>query len=120
MGEPKGPRPRGPARKRFGQHFLHDPGVIARIVEAIDPDRERRLIEIGPGHGALTFPLLERAGRLEVVEIDRDLIPELRARSGPAPAELWPYNKHGSYRYFRVTDAGLIELTGPGEVARSG
>jgi len=65
------------ARKRFGQHFLHDPNVIAGIVEAIDPQPGDRLVEIGPGLGALTLPLLERAGRLEVVELDRDVIPLL-------------------------------------------
>ena len=69
------------ARKRFGQHFLHDPGVIARIVAAIDPQPGERLVEIGPGLGALTLPLLERAGRLEVVEIDRDVIPRLAERA---------------------------------------
>jgi 16S rRNA (adenine1518-N6/adenine1519-N6)-dimethyltransferase len=68
------------ARKRFGQHFLHDPGVIRRIVEAIDPQPGQRLVEIGPGLGALTAPLLERAGRLEVVEIDRDVVAPLQAR----------------------------------------
>jgi 16S rRNA (adenine1518-N6/adenine1519-N6)-dimethyltransferase len=68
------------ARKRFGQHFLHDPGVIARIVAAIDPHPEDRLIEIGPGLGALSVPLLERTGHLEVIEIDRDVIPELTRR----------------------------------------
>jgi len=65
-------------RKRFGQHFLHDPGVIGRIVAAIDPQPGERLVEIGPGLGALTLPLLERCGRMEVVEIDRDVIPALR------------------------------------------
>ena len=69
------------ARKRFGQHFLHDPGVLARIVAAIDPKPGERIVEIGPGRGALTFPLLERCKRLEVIEIDRDLIPALRARA---------------------------------------
>jgi 16S rRNA (adenine1518-N6/adenine1519-N6)-dimethyltransferase len=69
------------ARKRFGQHFLHDPGVLARIVAAIDPRPDERLVEIGPGRGALTLPLLERCHRLEVIEIDRDLIPELEARA---------------------------------------
>jgi 16S rRNA (adenine1518-N6/adenine1519-N6)-dimethyltransferase len=66
------------ARKRFGQHFLHDPGVIARIVAAIDPQPGERVVEIGPGRGALTRPLLNRCGRLEVIEIDRDVIPVLR------------------------------------------
>lgn len=76
----RGPRPPR-ARKRFAQHFLHDPGVIARIVEAIDPRPGQALVEIGPGRGALTLPLLKRAGRLEVIELDRDLIPELVARA---------------------------------------
>ncbi|HXQ30582.1 MAG TPA: 16S rRNA (adenine(1518)-N(6)/adenine(1519)-N(6))-dimethyltransferase RsmA [Steroidobacteraceae bacterium] len=69
------------ARKRFGQHFLHDPAVIARIVAAIDPRPGQRLIEIGPGVGALTLPLLDLAGGLEVVELDRDLIPILIERA---------------------------------------
>ena len=69
------------ARRRFGQHFLHDPGVIARIVEAIDPRPGERIVEIGPGAGALTLPLLARAGRLEAIEIDRDLAVELRGRA---------------------------------------
>lgn len=64
-------------RKRFGQHFLHDPGVIARIIGAIDPRPGDQLLEIGPGRGALTVPLLERTGRLTAVELDRDVIPEL-------------------------------------------
>ena len=69
------------ARKRFGQHFLHDPRVIARIVAAIDPRPGERLVEIGPGLGALTLPLLDRIGRLEVVELDRDVIPRLAERA---------------------------------------
>jgi len=68
-----------PVRKRFGQHFLHDERVIGRIVQAIDPQPGERIIEIGPGRGALTWPLLARAGRLEVIEIDRDLAAALRA-----------------------------------------
>jgi 16S rRNA (adenine1518-N6/adenine1519-N6)-dimethyltransferase len=60
-------------RKRFGQHFLHDPRVLARIVEAIDPAIDDFIVEIGPGEGALTFPLLQRASSLHVIELDRDL-----------------------------------------------
>lgn len=69
-------------RKRFGQHFLHDPLVIARIVDAIDPRPGQRLVEIGPGHGAITGALLDRAGSLDVVEIDRDLAAGLQAEVG--------------------------------------
>jgi 16S rRNA (adenine1518-N6/adenine1519-N6)-dimethyltransferase len=72
------------ARKRFGQHFLHDPQVIARIVAAIDPRPDERVVEIGPGHGALTSQLLARAGTLTAVEIDRDLARELASRFGAA------------------------------------
>ncbi len=64
-------------RKRFGQHFLHDRGAIAKILAAIDPGPGDFLAEIGPGLGALTRPLLERAGRLDAIEIDRDLAARL-------------------------------------------
>ncbi|MGN6520556.1 MAG: 16S rRNA (adenine(1518)-N(6)/adenine(1519)-N(6))-dimethyltransferase RsmA [Dokdonella sp.] len=66
-------------KKRFGQHFLHDAGVLARIVQAIAPKPGDRIVEIGPGDGALTLPLLRALGRLTVIELDRDLIPRLRA-----------------------------------------
>ena len=67
------------ARKRFGQHFLHDRQVIEAILQAVDPRPGERLVEIGPGHGALTLPLLRRAGRLTAIEIDRDLVAALAA-----------------------------------------
>jgi 16S rRNA (adenine1518-N6/adenine1519-N6)-dimethyltransferase len=62
------------ARKRFGQNFLHAPLVIERIVQAIDPGPGQRLVEIGPGQGAITFPPLRACRHLEVIELDRDLI----------------------------------------------
>jgi 4-hydroxythreonine-4-phosphate dehydrogenase len=67
-------------RKRFGQHFLHDPAVIARIIEAVRPMPGQRLVEIGPGEGALTRPLLERGVALTVIELDRDLAARLAMR----------------------------------------
>lgn len=66
------------ARKRFGQHFLTDGAIIAAIVRAIAPQPGQRMLEIGPGLAALTQPLVERLGRLTVVEIDRDLAQRLR------------------------------------------
>jgi len=73
------------ARKRFGQHFLHDPAIISRIVDAIDPRPHDRLIEIGPGLGAITRPLLARVETLHAIEIDRDAIAHLQATvGGPA------------------------------------
>jgi 16S rRNA (adenine1518-N6/adenine1519-N6)-dimethyltransferase len=68
------------ARKRFGQHFLHDPAIIARIVAAVGLSSEDAAVEIGPGQGALTAALLPRVARLDAIEIDRDLIAALRAR----------------------------------------
>jgi 16S rRNA (adenine1518-N6/adenine1519-N6)-dimethyltransferase len=72
-------------RKRFGQHFLHDPGVIARIVAAIAPQPDDPMVEIGPGLGALTLPLLARLQALHAVEIDRDAIRHLRELTSDDP-----------------------------------
>ncbi|HEY2561112.1 MAG TPA: 16S rRNA (adenine(1518)-N(6)/adenine(1519)-N(6))-dimethyltransferase RsmA [Caldimonas sp.] len=70
------------ARKRFGQHFLIDESVIERIVAAIDPRPGQALVEIGPGRGALTAPLLARSGALTAIELDRDLAAMLRRTPG--------------------------------------
>src|SRR4051812_20218433 len=67
-------------RKRFGQNFLEDRAVVQQMVDAVSPTPDERLVEIGPGMGALTAPLLERIARLDVIEIDRDLVQELRLR----------------------------------------
>lgn len=70
------------ARKRFGQHFLADRGVVDAIVDAISPRAGERLVEIGPGLAALTGALLGRVDRLTAIEIDRDLAAKLRRRYG--------------------------------------
>jgi 16S rRNA (adenine1518-N6/adenine1519-N6)-dimethyltransferase len=75
------------AKKRLGQHFLHDPAVIRRLVDAIRPRRTDTVVEIGGGLGALTAPLTEALDRLHVVEVDRDLAAELPARV-PHPERL--------------------------------
>jgi 16S rRNA (adenine1518-N6/adenine1519-N6)-dimethyltransferase len=67
-------------RKRFGQHFLHDRSVLAKIVGAIAPGEGDFIVEIGPGEGALTGPLLEKVSALEAIEIDRDLAGALEAK----------------------------------------
>ncbi len=69
------------ARKRFGQHFLSDSAIIDAIVRAIDPRPGQPMVEIGPGLAALTQPLVERLGRLTVIELDRDLAARLRAHA---------------------------------------
>jgi 16S rRNA (adenine1518-N6/adenine1519-N6)-dimethyltransferase len=75
------------ARKRFGQNFLRDQNVIDKIVRAINPQPGQHVVEIGPGRGAMTWPLLDALGSLTAIEIDRDLIPLLRAES-PAHGDL--------------------------------
>ena len=97
-------------RKRFGQHFLHDPGVIRRIIEAVAPIPGQRIVEVGPGRGALTWSLLERAQRLDAIEIDRDLAQALtsdpRARGG--------LHVHVE----NVLDTDFVRLRGAGEPLR--
>lgn len=68
------------AKRRLGQHFLNDPRILARIADAVGAGREDTVLEIGPGPGALTTALVERAGRVVAIEKDRDLVPALRAR----------------------------------------
>ena len=70
------------ARKRFGQHFLSDWGVIDAIIRAISPSDDDIIVEIGPGQGAITEPLAQRCGHLHVIELDRDLVSQLRERYG--------------------------------------
>lgn len=70
------------ARKRFGQHFLTDVVIIDAIVDAIDPQPGEAVVEIGPGLGAMTLPLLQRIKPFTVIELDRDLAARLRKRDG--------------------------------------
>ncbi len=76
----KSKKPGHQARKRFGQNFLQDPNIIGRIIRSIAPKPGQQLVEIGPGLGAITEELLAAVGELDVVELDRDLIPILRTR----------------------------------------
>lgn len=85
------------ARKRFGQNFLHDPGVIERIIRAINPGPDDSIVEIGPGLGALTEEILAVNPRLQVVELDRDLIPVLRT-------------KFFNYPEFRIHEADALKF----------
>jgi 16S rRNA (adenine1518-N6/adenine1519-N6)-dimethyltransferase len=81
-----GPGSHTPRRRRFGQHFLHDPAIIARIVETLAIRPGDHLVEIGPGRGALTDHLLARTDcTLDAIEIDRDLAARLQARCGQSP-----------------------------------
>jgi 16S rRNA (adenine1518-N6/adenine1519-N6)-dimethyltransferase len=97
-------------RKRFGQHFLHDPGVIRRIIDAVAPAAGERIVEVGPGRGALTWALLERAKDLDVIEIDRELARSLeedpRAKS------------HLRVHVENVLDTDFVRLKGDGPPLR--
>lgn len=70
-------------RKRFGQNFLHDPAIIQRIVNAIHPRPGERIVEIGPGQGALTTQILPLIGTMDAVELDRDLLEPLQEKCAP-------------------------------------
>src|SRR6202050_2233242 len=84
-GKPSVPDRHIRARKRFGQHFLHDPAVVRRILAAVSARADGPIVEIGPGRGALTQLLLELNGSLDAIEIDRDLAGTLRERFARAP-----------------------------------
>jgi 16S rRNA (adenine1518-N6/adenine1519-N6)-dimethyltransferase len=73
------------ARKRFGQNFLNDQGIIRRIVRAVSPLEQQRVLEIGPGQGAITESILATGCQLDVIELDRDLIPILEGKFGGEP-----------------------------------
>ncbi len=68
-------------KKRYGQHFLHHTDIVRRIIEVINPQPGEALLEIGPGEGVLTLPLLQRCAALTVIELDLDLIEPLRSRA---------------------------------------
>jgi 16S rRNA (adenine1518-N6/adenine1519-N6)-dimethyltransferase len=73
------------AKKRLGQHFLSDPRLLGRIADALGATSDDLVIEIGPGRGALTTALLERAGRVTAIELDRELVPILREKWASEP-----------------------------------
>jgi 16S rRNA (adenine1518-N6/adenine1519-N6)-dimethyltransferase len=77
--------PRTPRRKRFGQHFLHDPAVLEHIASVINPGSGQHLVEIGPGRGALTRCLLGKSATFDAIEIDRDLAAVLRTEFADSP-----------------------------------
>ena len=88
-------------RKRFGQHFLTDRAIIDAIVDAIAPEPGQAMVEIGPGLAAMTQPLVERLGKLTVIELDRDLAQQLQA-----------------HRQLRVIQADVLKEGGANESIR--
>ena len=96
-------------RKRLGQHFLVDRGTIDRILAAIDPQRGEHIVEIGPGLGALTDPLLERVEHVHVVELDRDLSERLHERY---PAERLAVHQADALRFNFATLPAPLRIVG--------
>jgi len=100
------------AKKHLGQNFLHDRGIIDRIVLAIDPRPGDRIVEIGPGQGALTFPLLDRHGALTAIEFDRDLLQPLAAAAAShGQLELIPGDVLG-VDFTALAGGGKLRLAG--------
>lgn len=85
------------ARKRFGQNFLHDQNIIQRIINSIAVSNTQHVVEIGPGKGALTEHLVKLCGQLDVIELDRDLIPVLQSQ-------------FGSYNNFTLHNADALQF----------
>ena len=100
------------AKKHLGQNFLHERGVIAKIVQAIDPKPGDRIVEIGPGQGALTLPLLDRHGAITAIEFDRDLLAPLAA-AARGHGELALLNAN-------VLDVDFTALAGDGRLRLAG
>ena len=99
------------ARKRFGQNFLVSDGVIRKIVDAVAPRAGDTVVEIGPGLGALTDPLLERIDHLHVVEIDRDLIARLQQRFPPERLSIHQGDAL-EFDFGRLKGAGPLKIVG--------
>ncbi|WP_199508223.1 MULTISPECIES: 16S rRNA (adenine(1518)-N(6)/adenine(1519)-N(6))-dimethyltransferase RsmA [unclassified Psychrobacter] len=103
-------------RKRFGQNFLHDSSIIRQIVDSIHLNRDDNLVEIGPGMGALTEPLLAEVDAMTVVELDRDLADSLRIRIGANSHEGFTIIKdnamHVDYRALYSEERGKLRVVG--------
>ncbi|MDP3795843.1 MAG: 16S rRNA (adenine(1518)-N(6)/adenine(1519)-N(6))-dimethyltransferase RsmA [Polaromonas sp.] len=99
-------------RKRFGQHFLTDQGIIEGIVQAIAPRAGQAVVEIGPGLAALTQPLVERLGHLTVIELDRDLAQQLRAHPQLTVVESDVLKVDFRQLAFTAGNAGKVRVVG--------
>lgn len=100
------------ARKRFGQNFLHDPGVIERIIRAIHPKPDDAIVEIGPGLGAITEEILAVNPKLQVVELDRDLIPILRTKFFNYPEFRVHQGDALKFDFSQLTDGKPLRIVG--------
>ncbi|GAB3058772.1 16S rRNA (adenine(1518)-N(6)/adenine(1519)-N(6))-dimethyltransferase RsmA [Stenotrophomonas tumulicola] len=109
---PAGPAFTAPAKKQLGQHFLADRHYIDSIVRAVNPKDGDRLVEIGPGQGAITLPLLRQHPRLTVIEFDRDLIAPLTAAAAPLGELAIIQSDVLRVDFTALADGGQIRLVG--------
>ena len=101
------------ARKRFGQNFLHDEQVIDRIIRSIRPKHGDQIVEIGPGQGALTAGLAEATqGKMQVIELDRDLIPILKVKFFNYPDFIIHEADAMKFDYSQLASHGKIRIAG--------
>jgi 16S rRNA (adenine1518-N6/adenine1519-N6)-dimethyltransferase len=100
------------ARKRFGQNFLHDPGVIQRIIQVIGPQTGDKLVEIGPGQGAITLPLLKACHHLHVIELDRDLIAPLAQQAAGIGELVIHQNDALRFDFSSLADGQRLRIVG--------
>lgn len=101
-----------PAKKQLGQHFLADAHYVEKIVLAVNPKPGERLVEIGPGQGAITFPLLRRHPQLTVIEFDRDLIAPLTAAAAPLGELAIVHRDVLQVDFTTLAEGGRIRLVG--------
>ena len=101
-----------PAKKQLGQHFLADKYYVEKIVMAVDPKGDDRLVEIGPGQGAITFPLLRRHPKLTVIEFDRDLIAPLTEAAAPLGELTIVHRDVLQVNFTELAAGGQIRLVG--------
>ena len=101
-----------PAKKQLGQHFLADAHYVEKIVLAVNPKDGERLVEIGPGQGAITFPLLRRHPKLTVIEFDRDLIAPLTAAAAPLGELTIVHRDVLQVDFTTLAEGGRIRLVG--------
>ena len=100
------------ARKRFGQNFLVDGNIIAKIITAVSPKSGDNLVEIGPGQGAITGPLLEATDALQAVDLDRDLATMLNDRFAAAPGFHLHQGDALAFDFATLANAGPLRIVG--------
>lgn len=115
MPSPEHSAPAHRARKRFGQNFLTDQGIINKIIRAIAPKPDQVLVEIGPGQGALTRPLLQQNAQLHVVELDRDLVRRLEAWQAEYPGLVIHSGDALKFDFAQLLFASDVNLAGKSE-----